>query len=118
MKRSEIELKYTWDLSDILQSKDEFLSRIKSLEEDIDFSAFKGKLNNSKTIKACFDKLYSVLGELEVLSVYSMLKRDEDGSDPLGTELCCYVENVSVKFSAEISFIEPELSKLSKKKLI
>ena len=105
MKRSEIELKYTWNLSDILEGKEEFISRINALEKEIDFSNFKGNLNNPETIKECFDKLYKLLGELEVLSVYSMLKRDENGADPLGTELCCYVENVSVKFSSEISFI-------------
>lgn len=117
MKRSDIDVKYTWNLNDILSSQEEFFKRIKKLEKEIDFSAFKGSLKTALKVKECFDKLYKILGELEVLSVYAMLKRDEDGANPIGPELCCYVENVSVKFSAETSFIEPELSKLGCDKL-
>lgn len=117
MKRSEIELKYTWDTSELIKDKAEFLSRLNNIKKQIDFSNFKGKLNNAKTIKDCFDKLYSVSGEIEVLSIYAMFKRDENGNDTLGNELSCLIDDVCVNFSSNISFIEPELSKLKKDKL-
>ncbi|MBQ3235613.1 MAG: oligoendopeptidase F [Clostridia bacterium] len=117
MKRGEIELKYKWNTDEILSGKEEFVSRLKSLEKSLDFSSFKGTLNNVQQIKACFDKMYSLLSELEILSVYAMMKRDEDGTSPLGNELSCMIEEVSVKFSSEVSFIEPELSLLGASKL-
>ncbi len=117
MKRSEIELKYKWNTDEILTSKEEFIKRVKKLDKSIDFSAYKGNLNTSKVIKECFDKMYDLISELEVLSVYAMLKRDEDGTNSLGNELSCMIEDVSVKFSTEVSFIEPELSKLGKAEL-
>lgn len=117
MKRSEIDIKYTWNTDEIISQKEEFLKRVKNLDKQIDFSSFKGNLNNVKTVKACYDKLYELISELEVLSVYAMFKRDEDGTNPLGNELSCLVEEVSVKFSSEVSFIDPELSKLGEDKL-
>ena len=112
MKRSEIDIKYTWNTDEIISQKEEFLKRVKNLDKQIDFSSFKGNLDNVLTVKACYDKLYELISELEVLSVYAMFKRDEDGTNPIGNELSCLVEEVSVKFSSEVSFIEPELSKL------
>lgn len=118
MKRSEIDVKYTWNTDEILSGKQEFVSRLKKLDKSIDFKQFKGKLKDVSTIKQCFDKMYFIISELEVLSVYAMLKRDEDGTNPLGNELSCMVEEVSVKFSTAVSFIEPELSLLGKEKLM
>ena len=117
MKRSEIDVKYTWNTDDIISSKKEFIDRCALLKKAIKFSNFKGKLNNAKTIYDCFNKMYEVLGELEVLSVYAMLKKDEDGNDPVANELSCLVEELGVKFSFEVSFVEPELSRLSKDEL-
>ena len=117
MKRSEIETKYTWNTDEILSGKEEFVKRVKALDKQIDFSKFKGTLKDEFTIKACFDKLYDLAAELEVLSVYAMLKRDEDGTNSLGNELSCLIEEVSVKFSSEVSFVEPELSTLGAEKL-
>lgn len=117
MKRSEIDIKYTWNTDDIISSKKEFIDRCALLKKAIKFSNFKGKLNNAKTIYDCFNKMYEVLGELEVLSVYAMLKKDEDGNDPVANELSCLVEELGVKFSFEVSFVEPELSRLSKDEL-
>ena len=40
MKRSEIDVKYTWNTADILSSKKEFEDRCKNLKKQIDFSKF------------------------------------------------------------------------------
>lgn len=117
MKRSEIEAKYKWNTEELVSGVEEFKTRLKTLNKNIKFSSYKGKLNNVKTIKECFEKMYSLYSELELLSVYAMFRRDEDGSNPVGNELTCLVEEVSVKFSTEVSFIDPELSKLGKEKL-
>lgn len=117
MKRNQIESQYKWDVESIISEKSEFLSRAKSLQDKIDFSSYKGTLNNSKTVFNCFTKLYELLGELEVLAVYAMMKKDENGEDVFANEISCIIDDLSVKFSCEVSFIEPELSKLGKEKL-
>ncbi len=117
MKRSEIDVKYTWNTDDILSGKDEFLSRVKNLNKQIDFSKFKGKLDDVNVVYSCFKKMYELSGELDVLAVYAMMKRDENGADTTATELSSIIEDVCVKFSCELSFFEPELSKLGVEKL-
>ena len=59
MKRSEIELKYTWNTDEIIKDREEFVSRLNKLKKSVDFSSFKGKLKDAKTIKSCFDKLFN-----------------------------------------------------------
>lgn len=117
MKRSEIDIKYTWDTSEILSGKDEFLARANALKNNLDFTEFKGKLSNADTVLKCYEKLYKLSRELEILSVYAMMKHDEDGSVSLGVELSEIVDDIAVKFSSKASFIDPELSSLGAQKL-
>ena len=117
MKRSEIDLKYKWNSDEIISGKEEFVSRVKKVIKLIDLSDFKGKLSTVDAVYDCFTKMYEIVGEIEVLSVYSMMKRDENGADPEANEMACLIEDACVKFSSEVSFIEPELSKLGKDKL-
>ncbi len=117
MKRNDIDIKYKWNVDEIISSKSEFEKRIKIVNKQIDFTPFKGKLNNVETVYNCFHKMYEILGEIELLSVYSMMKRDENGADPDANEMSCLIEEVCVNFSSAVSFIEPELSKLGKDKL-
>ncbi|MBR6737533.1 MAG: oligoendopeptidase F [Clostridia bacterium] len=114
MKRSEIKTEYTWNTEDILSGISEFNDRFLNLEKQVDFSMFKGKLSSPDVILECYTKLYDVYSELEVLAVYAMMKRDENGADPVANELNCKIDDLSVKFSAETSFIDPELSTLGK----
>lgn len=118
MKRNDIDIKYKWNVDEIISSKSEFEKRIKIVNKQIDFTPFKGKLNNVDTVYNCFHKMYEILGEIELLSVYSMMKRDENGADSDANEMSCLIEEVCVNFSSAVSFIEPELSKLGKDKLI
>jgi hypothetical protein len=37
MKRSEIDIKYTWNTDEIISTKEEFLKRVKNLDKQIDF---------------------------------------------------------------------------------
>ena len=107
MKRSEIESRFKWKIEDIFSSDNEFYHGLDKLKDEISFSSFKGKLNNVETVKECYDKLYKVMGELEVYAVYAMMKRDEDGALNSSIKLVGAVEDLEIKLSLEISFIEP-----------
>ena len=117
MKRTDVKMEYTWNIGDVLSGKEEFINRYKALEKQIDFKRFKGKLSSKEVVLECYDKLYDAYLELEVLAVYAMMKRDENGADPYANEINCLIDNLSVKFSAETSFIDPELLTLGEEKL-
>ena len=117
MKRSEIKEEYKWKISDIFNSDDEFYEKVEELETKIDFSYYKGKLNNAKNIKECYDALYALALELEVLSVYAMMRRDENADDRKANELSGTVDELFVKFSSNASFIDVEITALSDSEL-
>ena len=117
MNRSEIKEQYKWNLADIFKSDVEFYEKIKEIEPKIDFLRFKGKLNNALTIKECYDFLYSLMLDLEVLSVYAMMRRDENADDRTANELSGAVDELFIKFSSSASFIDVEITALSNDEL-
>ncbi len=117
MKRENISQEYKWKIEDIFSSDLGFYSLYNDLKKEIDFKEFKGKLNTAETIKNCYEKLYSLVSDLEILSVYAMMKRDEDGSNSKANEMYGLVEEISVEFSSATSFIDSEITSLSYEKL-
>ena len=113
MKRSEINEKYKWKIEDIYQTDKDFYADLKVVESDISFDEFRNKLNDEAVLFACYKKLYNLLAVLEKLSVYAMMKRDENGADSKAMELGDAVDSVYLKLSLNTAFITPELSSLS-----
>ena len=118
MKRSQIENKFKWNIQDIFVSQDDFENFFSKTSSQISFSSFKNNLNNAETIKECFNKLYLVGSMIDKLSVYAMMKKDEDASNSSAIAIYSRVENLCVKFSSEISFIDSELLSLDSDKLL
>ena len=117
MKRQEISQEFKWKIEDIFTRDDDFYTLCNQLKKQIDFKEFKGKLKNAETIKNCYDKLYKLAIDLEILSVYAMMKKDEDGSVSKSNEMYGLVEELSVIFSTATSFIDTEIASLSFEKL-
>ena len=117
MKRSQIDNKFKWNIEDIFTSISEFDKLLKSTENQISFSQYAGKLSDVNVLKECFDKLYDVAQNIDKLSVYSMMKKDEDGDNSQAITLYGKVENLCVKFSTEVAFIDPELTSYSSETL-
>lgn len=117
MNRSEVAENRKWKTEHIYASVEEWNAAYAAVEKKIDFSAFRGTLNTAENVKACYDAVYAVLSELNKLGVYAFMKKDEDTRDSLYSGLCQRCDDLDIKFSAEISFIEPELTALSSKKL-
>ena len=117
MKRQEIDVKYKWKTEDIFASVKDFDESLSKLYKQVDFSCYKGKLNNSKDIKSCLDKYYAFYGEFEKLCLYAYMTKDEDVSSKNGLELVNKVEDLSLIFDEKTSFIMPELSSLDQETL-
>lgn len=112
MKREQINEKYKWNTSEIFESEKEFYSALNKISKSLSFEEFRGKLNNEKALYNCYKKIETVSGELEKLSVFAMMKHDENAEDSKAIAMNDAVENVYVKFSMNTAFIETELSAL------
>lgn len=112
MKRQEINEKYKWNTEEIFESEADFYAAVKECESALDFKEFKGKLNTVENVKRCYNKLYACDLKLEVIAVYAMMKKDENGEDRKGIEFDAAADNLFLKFSSETSFIDPEITAL------
>lgn len=113
MKRSEIKNEYKWNTEEIFASTEDFYTLLKEVESEINFDEFRGKLSNAQTLFECYKKLESVNLKIEKLSVYAMMKKDEDALNATAIEMSDAVDNVYIRYSMSVSFISPELSSLS-----
>ena len=117
MKRSEIKEEYKWNIKDVFIDDEAFYAELKNADKLLDFSEFKGKLNCENAILCCFNKLYSVSAVIEKLSVYAMMRKDEDGLNPEAAKMGDLIDNLCLKYSENTAFITPELTALDTEKL-
>ena len=116
-ERKDVPQNRKWNTDDIFASQQEWEDVYASLEGKLDFSAYKGKLNNAETILACMEGINAVVKDLSRLSVYAFMRRDEDTRNSEFDALQSRVQMLSMKFSAGVSFITPELTALPVEKL-
>lgn len=116
-ERKDVPASRKWNTDDIFASQKEWDDLYASLEGKLDFSAYKGKLNNAETILACMEEVNAVVKDLSILSVYAFMRRDEDTRLSEFDALQTRVQMLSMKFSANVSFINPELTALPVEKL-
>ncbi len=116
-KRNEVAENLKWRTQDMFASKEEWESLYNDVEKRLDFSAFEGKLNTVENVKACFDALYNVEGDLSKLAVYAFMLHDEDTRNSENNALMAKIQILEVQFSSKIAFITPELTSLSEETL-
>ena len=116
-ERKDVPQNRKWNTDDIFASQQEWEDVYASLEGKLDFSAYKGKLNNAETILACMEGINAVVKDLSRLSVYAFMRRDEDTRLSEFAALQSRVQMLSMKFSAGVSFVTPELTTLPVEKL-
>ena len=116
-ERKDVPQNRKWNTDDIFASQQEWEDVYASLEGKLDFSAYKGKLDNAETILACMEGINAVVKDLSRLSVYAFMRRDEDTRLSEFAALQSRVQMLSMKFSAGVSFVTPELTTLPVEKL-
>lgn len=119
MKREEIDKKYKWSLEDMYKTnkdwQEEYNNLLKRLDE---FSKYESKLNTYDNFIDCLNLESEVSRKVEKLSVYSRMRLDEDIKNEEYQKQMRKLEILFVKLSNLTSFIQPEISKLNKAKLI
>ena len=112
-----MENKYVWAVEDIYADIEQWEKSFNLLASSIDFSEFKGKLGEKQGFLACMKKQEKLGRELEKLSVYAMMKQDEDTADAKSDALTSKITAIGAKFGAETAYVVPELTALSEQKL-
>ena len=110
-----MDTRYKWATEEIFGSEKEWNIAFESLSKKIDFSEFKGKLSNKEVFLACMKKQESVFREVDKLSVYAMMKHDENTKDAKSDALLSKVTSLGAILGANCAFIGPELTALDDK---
>ena len=112
-KRSEIDIKDTWDLTYIFKDEDEFNKVYKEASEEIKkVSTYKGKLlKDSNTLLEYLEYSDTMERKLYRLYYYAHLNFDVDTANTVSQEREGKVSNLLREYSILSSFVLPELLK-------
>ena len=110
-QRNEIEEQYTWDFTDIFASDKAWEQAYTEAESLIDTIAeVKGTLGDSaESMKAGLDRIFAASRAMELVYLYSMLRKNVDNGDPKYQAMQGRAVNLTVKFSTACAFLDPEI---------
>ena len=107
-----MEEKYTWNLTDIFKTKEEFEKEIEKLNEMLnEIKTYQGKLSNSsENIYQCYRNYEKALEYYEKIYAYGMLKFHLDMANSENIKLFKRCEGIETEFEKTTSFITPEIT--------
>lgn len=115
MQTDLFEKKYSWATEDIYKSDGLWEKEFNELSKKVDFDEFKGKLSSSEQFLACMKKQEELGRKLEKLSVYAMMKHDENTKNSVYDAMESKITSLASKFGEKSAFIIPELISLPEK---
>ena len=118
-KRSEIDAKYKWKLEDIFADNEAWEAEFAEVEAMLPaLSALKEHIaDNVDTMRDGLQKIDRASWMLERLFVYARMRRDEDSADSLYQGLASRAQNLAVRLSGALSFLDPLLLSLDEQTL-
>ena len=111
LKRSEVEEKYTWDLTALFQTEEEYESTVEEIQREAAGieERFKGKLNTAETINQCLDELRVLYEKVIRVGTYSTLAISVDQTDEVNQMREARLSNILSVIFSQLSFIESEI---------
>ena len=115
-----MEEKYTWDLTDIFKSENDFEAEILNLKSKLeDLKSFQGKLHlGSDNIYNCYKLYEEALEYYERIYSYGMLKFHLDMADSDNIKLFKRCEGIGADLEKITSFITPEITEINTETLL
>lgn len=112
-KRSEVEVKYTWDVYTIFKDEESFVKALEDLKSTVrSFNQrFIGKLNNPKTINEALDELKDIQGNLVRINAFSSLQSSGDSTDEVNQIRSGKTSIAFQEISKNLTFVSIELKK-------
>lgn len=119
LKRSEVHVKDTWDLSMIFETEEVFESELDDYVEVVKtfIENYKGKLRKPKKIIRALDEYRLILQKGGLLGAYVQLNLSSDLNDPKNNDRRSLLVSKTSKLQSELSFVESELLKNDKEVL-
>lgn len=111
MKRSEVNVDLTWDLSKIYKDDSKFEEALKEMSKKADelVEKFTGKLNNPENINACLDALKEIMILNDLTGSYAYLAYETDLGSMENLERLTKYDNYAVPTMSKLSFINTEI---------
>src|SRR5690625_1753692 len=111
LKRSEVPVEQTWDLSDLFTSHNKWENELQSIQNDVqEVTKFRGKLGeDAETLLNCLTTLADFQKRVIRVATYASLRSNADGSDPENQRDSAKVASALASIGAKLSFIESEL---------
>jgi oligoendopeptidase F len=119
LERSEIPEEYTWDLSKLAASDEEWEKSLAALEERIpEIESFKGSLGASAArLKTFLDYMRDTELLDERIGYYAHLRSAEDVGSSIHQERLARYMNAATRLSAALSFVNPEIQAIPREKM-
>lgn len=119
MERSQVPVKYQWNLADLYPSDDAWRTAKTKVEGDINtLDGLKGTLGTSApSMLSTLDRVYSVRKDFLRLYAYAAMKSDQDTRDANYQALSQEMQQLAATFSAKTAWLEPEILKMDAAKV-
>ena len=113
--RSEMDSRYTWDLTPIFESDEAWENALKEASEAVaKLQQLPGTLGASvDALKNGLDQVFSVSQQMEKLYCYAFLRKSGDNGDPKSQEMEARCIGLMTGFQAAVSFLNPEILALN-----
>ena len=104
--------KYSWDLTDLFQDKEEFYKEMKNVKGNLkQIESYKDILcDSSENLYQCYQLYEKTLIKFEQLYAYGTLNYHLNMADPEGIKLFKEVENLNSEFGTATAYITPEIT--------
>ena len=109
--------RYRWATEEIFGSEEEWNKAFEQVKDMANFDEFKGKLSNKQDFLRCMEAEEKVGRILDKLSVYAMMKHDENTKDAKSDALMSRIMALGATISANTAYILPEITALDQEVL-
>jgi len=120
LKRHEVDVNMTWDLTSLFESKEEFLSSLELAKVNVEeIKNYKGRLTESASILfEAIESLEKFVIQLDALGTYTGLGQAVDGTSTEAQELSMTYGSAATAIQAELTFFENEIMSLTEEQYI
>ena len=121
MERKDIPQNLKWKIEDLYatqQDWDKAYEKVENEYKNLDFTPFKGKLDDRATLLKCLTYIDTLSAEIEKVFLYAHMRQHEDMRNAENAANLSKTLGLYSKMFAEFSFVEPELTSYSDEYLL
>lgn len=120
LKRHEVDPKATWNLTDLFESKEDFLKALEDAKKNVEnVKTYKGRLTvNASTLFEAIEALEQFIIRLSTLGTYTYLGQAVEGTCTEAQELSMTFGAAATSIQAELTFFDNEIMALTEDQYI